>query len=445
MMSMRRKLLIWLLGGLLIAGAGAGFATFLKTQEEVGEMLDLELRQIAYSMQHSSGTMAEQIGSMEDSSTEDNDFLVQIWDSQGKRVFSTDRSIELPLSASQGLANIRDASGNSWRVFRLTSADRVIQAAQPEQARWETAMGIALRMLAPIAVMIPVLAFLVWMAVKVSLAPLAAVKAEVELRDSFAMDPLDPGAVPDEVRPLLIAINGLLDRLNQSIIQQSRFVADAAHELRTPLTALMLQAQLAEEADDPEERALALGNLRQGIARASHLVNQLLTLARHGPEAHLRHAQLNLAALVRQVAGEYAPLASSRRIDLGIDAPEQEQMNGNEDALRILTGNLLDNAIRYTPAGGRVDVALYHEGDSLVLTVHDTGPGIPVEKRARVFERFYRIEGSEVQGSGLGLAIAEQIALQHKGTIEASAKDEGTGALLRVRLPMDLQSQAIRA
>ncbi len=431
MMPMRRKLLVWILGGLLAAGMGAAIATFLKTQEEVGEMLDYELRQIAYSMQHSSGVMA--IESRDDSSIEDNDFLVQMWDMHGRLVSSTDRSARLPLSAAQGLSDIRDATGSGWRVFRLASADRVIQAAQPEQARWETTMGIALRMLLPIAVMIPFLVFLVWMAVRASLAPLATVKAEVELRDSSAMNPLDPNAVPDEVRPLLIAINGLLERLNRSIAQQRQFVADAAHELRTPLAALMLQAQLAEEAHDPVERGEALGKLRSGMERASHLVSQLLTLARHEPDAHHVHERLNFAALARQVVGDYAPLAISGKIDLGIDADAEEWMSGHEESLRILLGNLLDNAIRYTPPGGKVDVALLRGEDSLVLEVRDTGPGIPAEQRARIFERFYRIEGSGMQGSGLGLSIARGIAEQHGATIEAA--EVGQGALLRVRFP----------
>jgi two-component system, OmpR family, sensor kinase len=439
MISVRKNLLIWLLTGLVIAGLVAGIATFFKTQEEVGEMLDYELRQIAYSMQHSTSFIPAQLENIGDSSRDDNDFVVQVWDTGGAPLYSSQPSVKLPRASAPGFSNIRN-SDVDWRVYSLVSGNRFIQAAQPEEARWETAAGIALRMLAPLAVLVPALALLAWIAVRKSLAPLARVTAEVERRDASAMAPLDAHAVPEEIHPLLLALNGLLNRLNESIASQRRFVADAAHELRTPLTALSLQAQLVEQARDSGERNESIRDLRLGIARASHLVSQLLTLARQEPEAQRPFAHLDLAALVRQVVGEFAPLADFKKVDLGIDANQSGFVNGDEEALRILVGNLVDNAIRYTPEGGKVDVTLGNESGGLVLRVKDSGPGVPVEDRERIFERFYRIAGNEVQGSGLGLAIVKQIVQRHGAVAEVASGENGIGAIFSIRFPSHLPS-----
>lgn len=438
MMSIRKNLLIWLLTGLFVAGLGTGIATYFKTQEEVGEMLDYELRQIAYSMQHSTSFMPGQMENIGDSSGDDNDFVVQVWNTKGEPIYSSQPSIKLPKASAPGFSNIRDADG-SWRAFVVLSGDRFIQASLPDDARWETAAGMALRLLVPLAVLVPALALLAWIAVRKSLAPMARVTAEVERRDTFAMDPLDINTVPEEIRPLLMALNRLLYRLDGSMESQRRFVADAAHELRTPLTALSLQAQLVEQAQDFGERNEAIKDLRLGIARASHLVSQLLTLARQEPDARIPFVNLDLAVLVRQVVGELAPLADFKKIDLGIIANQSAFMNGNKDALKILVGNLIDNAIRYTPEGGKIDVALSIASNSIALMVKDTGSGIPIKDRERIFERFYRAEDNELSGSGLGLAIVRQIALRHGAVVEVANSEDGIGATFIVKFALLLK------
>ena len=434
-MSIRKNLLIWLLTGFIFAGLGTGIATYYKTHEEVGEMLDYELRQIAYSMKYSSSFMPEQLKKIGESSRDDDDFVVQVWNEHGKLIYSSLPSAKLPQGSRPGFSTITRLTGD-WRAYTLFTDDRVIQTAQSEGDRWEIAAGIAMRMLAPLAVLVPVLVFLGWIAVRKSLAPLARVTAEVEQRDASAMAPLDTGAVPEEIRPLLMALNRLLGRLDESIASQRRFVADAAHELRTPLTALSLQAQLVEQAQDAGERNESARNLRLGIARASHLVNQLLTLARQEPGAQRPFARVDLAQLARQVAGELAPLADLKKIDLGVSANQTEWVSGDEDALRILVGNLIDNAIRYTPEGGKVDVNLATQDNRLVLEVKDNGPGIMPSEREKIFERFYRIAGNEVQGSGLGLAIVMQIVERHGAVIDISAGENGTGAVFSIQFPL---------
>ncbi len=261
MMSIRKNLLIWLLTGFVFAGVFTGIATYFKTHEEVGEMLDYELRQIAYSMQYSSSFMPDQLDKIGDANRDDNDFVVQVWNRNGTLLYSSLPSAKLPRASAQGFSTIAGSEGD-WRAFTLISGNRVIQTAQSKGDRWEIAAGIAMRMLAPLAVLVPVLVFLGWIAVRKSLAPLARVTEEVEQRDASAMAPLDTRAVPEEIRPLLMALNRLLSRLDESIASQRRFVADAAHELRTPLTALSLQAQLVEQARDAGERNESARNLR---------------------------------------------------------------------------------------------------------------------------------------------------------------------------------------
>jgi len=436
MMSIRNKLLVWLLTGLAFAGIGTGIATYYKTHEEVGEMLDYELRQIAYSMQHSSSFIPDEIGAPVDSNSrgDDNDFVVQVWNKKGTLLYSSRPSAKLPQASVQGLSNLKYVN-DQWRVFRLISGNRVIQASQPEDARWETAAGIAMRMLAPLAVLVPALALLAWITVRKSLAPLAHVTEQVEKRDASTMSPLEIHTVPEEIRPLLMALNRLLIRLDDSISSQRRFVADAAHELRTPLTALSLQSQLVEQAQNSKEREESLINLRQGISRVSHLVSQLLTLARQEPDAQRPFTRLDLATIARRVVGEFAPLADNKRIDLGIGGNQSEFVNGDEEALRILIGNLVDNAIRYTPEGGKVDVTLSNDSNNVILKVEDGGPGIPIEDREKIFERFHRISGNDVQGTGLGLAIVKQIVQRHGAVVEVETGKNGTGTIFDIKFP----------
>jgi two-component system, OmpR family, sensor kinase len=435
-MSIRNKLLVWLLTGLAIAGLATGIATYFKTHEEVGEMLDYELRQIALSMQHSSSFIPDQneAPGNSDSNGDDNDFVVQIWNKEGKLLYSSRPAAVLPQAHEQGFSN-QKYSNDRWRVFSLISGNRVIQAAQPEDARWETAADIALRMLGPLAVLVPVLALLAWITVRKSLAPLEQVTEQVERRDASAMSPLDIQNVPKEIRPLLSALNRLLVRLDASISSQRRFVADAAHELRTPLTALSLQAELVEQAQDSREKNEAAAKLRLGIGRVAHLVSQLLTLARQEPDAQRPLTRLDLVAIARQAVGEFAPIADKNGIDLGIGSNQSEFINGDEEAIKVLVGNLVDNAIRYTPKGGKVDVTLDNDSKCVILKVEDSGPGIPIEERDRIFERFHRISGNEVQGSGLGLAIVKQIVQRHSATINVDTGKNGIGTSFSIRFP----------
>ena len=284
--------------------------------------------------------------------------------------------------------------------------------------------------------LIPLLALLVWFGVGYGVRPLDRIAAAIGERraDSLAAA-AGRRAAPGDPAVWSAELNNLLGRLGRALESQRKFVADAAHELRTPLAAVQIQAQLLERAPGGEERQLALQRIRVGIDRASHLVRQLLTLARLAPEAApVPAAVVDLGALAREVVAESAPLALRAGIDLGLTECTAAAVGGDGESLRVMLGNLVDNALRYTPRGGRVDVAV-HSGNDVVVTVADTGPGIPAAERERVFDRFYRRLGSGVEGSGLGLAIVREVVVRHGGSVTLGEAAGGSGLRVEVRLP----------
>jgi signal transduction histidine kinase len=296
--------------------------------------------------------------------------------------------------------------------------------------------AIAPWLLLPLVVLVVVLGLLIRAAVGRALAPLQQVRAEIGQRGVLSLHALDARGMPDEVAPLVETLNDLLVRLDQALVAQRRFIADAAHELRSPLTAVKLQAQIASRANSDSERAAALAQLSGGVDRAAHLIDQLLDMARLEPSARQTAFEpVALDALTKQVVADFSAQAEARDIDLGVGACAALSLAGQADSLRMLLGNLVDNAVRYTPAGGRVDVDLGIDGDNAVLSVSDSGPGIPESERERVFERFHRLAGSETPGSGLGLAIVRQVALLHGGRVELDTSPAG-GLAVRVVLPL---------
>jgi two-component system OmpR family sensor kinase len=293
----------------------------------------------------------------------------------------------------------------------------------------------------PLLAVLPVLGLLIWVIIARGLQPLERVAAAVSRRSPTQLEPLAERDLPREVQPLVQALNGLLLRLGQTLAAQRTFIADAAHELRTPLTAVHLQAQLAERATTDAERRKALADLKSGLERATRLSEQLLTLARAEPGVdggEVTSQAIDLAVLAREVIEELAPLAAHRGIDLGLSEAREARVRGDREALRTLLSNLVDNALRYTGAGGRVDVATGPDGERVALLVRDNGPGIAPEERTRVFDRFYRgppAGDAGVRGSGLGLAIVKRIADRYGATIELGPGIDGVGLGVSVRFP----------
>jgi two-component system OmpR family sensor kinase len=256
-------------------------------------------------------------------------------------------------------------------------------------------------------------------------------------RSPTSLEALPAAGLPQELQPLVGALNGLLARLDDALTLQRRFAADAAHELRTPLTALGLQIQLVERARDDGERARAIERLKQGVRRATRLVEQLLTLARLEPEAAGEPATVvALDAVVRGVVADLEPLAQAKPVALVLARVEPVRVAGSDAAWRILAANLVDNAIRYTPAGGHVEVHVAADDTHVVLEVADDGPGIPGDERERVFDRFVRGAGVDAPGSGLGLAIVRQVAQLHGAAVTLGDGPGGRGLAVRVTVPL---------
>jgi two-component system OmpR family sensor kinase len=241
------------------------------------------------------------------------------------------------------------------------------------------------------------------------------------------------------VRPLVQELNLLFGRVRTAFDTQQNFVADAAHELRTPLAALKLQVQSLERsdqrADSAEARKLAISRLSAGIERATRLVEQLLVLARQEASA-APHQPVVLADLAKRAVADLIGVAQNKHIDLGLQRADGGEVEGQPEALMILLRNLVDNAIKYTPSGGTVDVSVAAEQGALSVTVEDSGPGIPPEERERVFDRFYRVPGSDAAGSGLGLAIIKSIAERHGATLTLGASERLGGLAATVRFPV---------
>ena len=427
-MSIRRKLLLALLGGLFFIGIAASGATWFAVHREANELFDYQLRQMALSLRDQTLQTQGVFPGF------DYDFIVQVWDPRGALVYLSNESILLP-QAGDGYATL-PVDGQDWRVYTLGQADKTIQVAAPVSLRRDRATAMALRILIPILAAIPLFASLIWLIVGQGLKPLEDIATAIRGRAPSSLEPLVAKALPEEVKPMVSELNGLLDRLREAIETQKRFAADAAHELRSPLTALSLQIQLVERAQTPGERAAALEQLKTGAKRAARLVEQMLTMARLTPEAaHEPPLPVELDQLAASVLAEFEPLAEAKAIELRLDRVDPAPVLGREQALRTLARNLLDNALRYTPAGGRVSIATWSDGHSAFLQVSDTGPGIPAEERSRVFDRFYRLPDAAAEGSGLGLSIVKQIADAQRAEVMLGDGDDGRGLKAIVRFP----------
>jgi len=311
----------------------------------------------------------------------------------------------------------------------------LIQVGETLDARRGLSRKILIDTLVRQAVLVLAVATLVWFAVRLVLRPLMRLKTEVENRALDDLSDVDQALVHKEVRPLVAAMNGTMSRMQNLIASQRRFIADASHQLRTPLTVLKTQAQMALREDDPQAMREIVRSLAATTDSTVHLANRLLTLARieHGGEASRMEA-VSLTAVVRQVGLELAPAAVHKQIDLSLDAIDDAMIEGQALMLHELVSNLVDNAIRYTPLGGKVALRVLRDGACVVLEVQDSGCGVAASEREKVFTPFYRVSGSMENnpgGTGLGLAIVRDIANVHRAVITLG--DAGPGLKVYVR------------
>jgi two-component system OmpR family sensor kinase len=423
MRSIRHTLLLGLLLGVSVIFAVAIQLVYFQARDEANALSDGQMKHLIDSLPVHVGKKAatEAIRT----NFREDEMVIQIWDSAGDRIYLSHALEHLPQTKEGGFFNV-ETEHLPWRVYNTTRGDTIVQVAQLLKTRQDIVTAAATRTITPLALLFPLLAGLIWITVAQGLATVRRAAHDVRTREHGLLSPIYDDDLPKEIRPLTRAFNDLLIRLRQAMDAQGTFIADAAHELKTPLTALKLQMQLAEQADSDEERLAAFADLKKGLQRAVHLVNQLLTLARQDPRFyhHVRE-RIDFTNLTREVVAQFIPMSDAKNIDLGIKSSPSVHVMGSIEGLRTLLNNLIDNAIRYTPEGGRIDVAIMMRDGQVSLTVEDSGPGIPDTELARAADRFYRVPGTEPSGSGLGLSIVKQIAKAHKAGFTLVNLDPG--------------------
>ncbi|MDE3011859.1 MAG: two-component sensor histidine kinase [Pseudomonadota bacterium] len=444
--SVQRQLSVSLSLAILALAVVAGGFAFLSAFEEAHELQDDVLRQVAQLLDRQRLAAAPALsGGGNDDADDEARVLVQRLDvphaSSGSAA-AGGAALALPATLPDGLQTL-DIGRSTFRVLvRTTTLGERIAVAQDAGFRNDIARTGALRTVTPILILVPVLLLIVADLVRKLFRPISLLSREIDQRADQELHPVEVRQLPTEVRPFAVAINRLLARVGQAMAVQRRFVADAAHELRTPLTALSLQAERLAQADMSDPARERLQVLQQGIARGRALLDQLLTLARVQSPAALPAAAVSVQAVYRRVLEDLVPLAEARQIDIGVEGSEDAHLWVSEFDLTAMVRNLVDNAIRYTPAGGRVDLALRTTADHALLSVTDSGPGIAEAERQRVFDPFYRTLGSAQAGSGLGLSIVQTIAERIGAEVRLDFSDTAARSGLRVTVRIPLAAAA---
>ncbi len=431
MISLKKQLIVWALGLFTVVGLLAGGISYLLALHDADVLLDHQLLLVAGSIDEGSQLPAMQARFLGESEDErKSDFVIQVWFGK-EAVRSSHPNFDLQQGNITGYSNFH-LQGKRWRAYTIVYPDRTVQVSQDDAVRRKIATDAALRALLPIAGLYPLSWILVVFGVGRILKPLAEVTQAVTQRDASSLAPLPVERIPAEVEPLIIEMNGLILRVRETIDSQRHFMLDAAHELRTPLAALQLQIENLSQSQSQKDMDERIDELKAGIQRASHLVAQLLHMARYGSEKQTIRSSVDLGQLVKSCIGDFIAVSEKRKIDLGMTQDKSALIWAHAGDLRILFNNLLDNAIRYTPEGGRVDVSIVVADQKVIVEIMDNGPGIPEALLSRVFDRFFRVGGHETEGSGIGLAIVGAIASQESAEIGLRARYDRTGLVATV-------------
>ncbi len=432
--ALRTRLLGWLLAAIVAATLAQAGLAYMTALDQSDVIFDRHMQKMAQAL--TSGTaLASSPPNVEVASDRAHeDFVVQMWNARGVPLFQSAAHQRLRQPARPGFSRIRALDGREYRLYSLAVPSLTVLVAQDEAARRDMARTLALRTILPTLPMAPLLAVIAWWVVSRSLAPVARLRTQMAARKVDELAPLSDPGLPAEIRPLILELNLLFERLRQAFDAQKVFVADAAHEMRSPLAALKIQLQGLQRAPDDPTRELAIRRLAAGIDRAGHLVDQLLVLARQEASAAqgVQLSPIDLAQPGFLAISDTLASAQARQIDLGVHRAESVTMPGNPDSLRILVRNLLDNGVKYTPAGGTVDLSVHATSEGALVTVEDSGPGIPEKDRTRVLDRFYRASGAGTTGSGLGLAIVKAIAEMHHAVVTLDESQRLGGLRVRV-------------
>lgn len=446
-LSLRQRLTLMIMASLLAVWSTMAVFSYRESREEINELFDARLEQGARIILLLDLKRLQRLVNNESESEviEDHDGDIdrqgkalpfQVWDANGRLLLHNASAPHLPFRAGSGLDTI-EAQDKTWRTLALWNQKHGFQVRvfEDAQQRSHLAGGIMRRMLAPLLLALPGLALLIWLSIGRGLRPLQSLSAAISARSANKLDLITLHSVPKEVQVLIASLNNLLKRLSHSMDQERRFTADAAHELRTPLAAIKVQAEVALAAQDRQQQDQALHGIIEGINRTTRLSEQLLMLARLDHLAPESQQTVDLGELARQSAARYADSALNKDVDLSVNAADTYQMRGDPVLLEALIGNLVDNAIRYTPPQGSIEIGIQTAGECISLSVSDDGPGLSDQDKERVLHRFYRADGNSASGSGLGLSIVERIAQVHHATITLETGLHGTGLGVRILFP----------
>jgi len=425
-MSLQRRLLLYLLVCAPLVWGVALYFSISRARHEVNEMFDTELirlaRQVQSTLGHSyPGTTAvlppePRAGDQDAGDADVRDLAVAVWNREGKLMVA-DREGNQLRHLPQASGFVEEAiDGRTWRVYYLQSTDGqwLVAAGQGAYERDELVYGLTLTQVVPWLLVLPVLLAVMTWAVRRALSPMRELTSELRLRDASDLQPVPDEHAPAELKPLLGAMNGLFTRIEELLVRERRFTADAAHELRTPLAVLRAQWDVVRGSTSPDEREQAERKLGAGLDRMGRLVTQMLSLSRI--ESGLTPAlttEIDWPSIVEQTMSDCLALAERRHIELACEWPPRGQhpmpLLGDEHLITVLLRNLLDNAVRYAPTGTAVTLRIGREQ----LELENEGPSLSTEQLARMGERFYRPDGQAELGSGLGVSIVRRIAQLH--------------------------------
>ena len=486
MKSIRRSLLGWSFFGLSVMSIASGLGIFHTAHKEAGELFDYELRTVAMALPSSISSTgriySSELENPKDKGIADDLIIIAIWDLQGHLIYHSHDEPVVPQPKQEGFGEVH-VRDKGYRVYGLRESDRFVAVAQPFSVREDLALRLAWRTIWPLMICAPLMIGIILLSVGRGLHPLRRLSDVLAKRSVRSLDPLSVVPLPVEIQPLVSALNDLLRRVEDAANAQRVFVADAAHELRTPLAALKLELQaLRQRADGSSQPGFhqtempALERLDDRVSRIIHLTQQLLVLAREDANATVRFTAISLRRIAEQSVSDLSLFAELKHIDLGLECvtdttrhslsnaqksrlynkptnrlheqtphdiaeavshqavsaeaiieEDAFSVSGDANGLGILLNNLIDNAIRHTPDGGKIDVLLSRRDGLIDMTVSDAGTGIPESELGRVLDRFHRGEHAKGQGSGLGLAIAASIASRHGVRLVLQNQKHGTG------------------
>ncbi len=445
--SIRYFLLISLLLSITIASAINGIGNYLLDEKVIQPYLDSQLIRISSLINILNDATNNNLDVkktvlhliQESQAINKKHFIFQIWDKNGKLIMHSYHQDEISFrDAPYGFSD-KIIDGDDWRIYseQNNETQTKLVVAELYNLRRELTDDIARSNANILLITYPVFGLLVWFIISFALRSITKVTSEISNRASTYLEPVQLTQIPLEIKPLVAELNRLFIRLKLAFERNKRFAADAAHELRTPLAALKTNLQVALKSDNDTDRNKAFQKVLKSVDRSSHVIAQLLTLSRLGEEEALVDVKpFNLHRLATEILAYLAPHALEKNIEIELSpSPSEPIIMGNDTAIGILIRNIVDNAIRYTPRDGEVKISIVDTGTQIILRVCDSGSGIPVELRERVFERFYRMLGTKSSGSGLGLAIVSQIASLHHATISLATPPAGTGLQFDVAFP----------